>query len=590
MRNFNYRSTRGPIGRAARKSSRNRGSKSSSFEDNNNAIDDIGSSVNSLKCLQYLVSASGNLEQPTLNKPSIQVEKSEKSQQNETIVTNLALLKSKLLPVTRRQTLTQNTDSSTRNSIETSSVTQCSNVCETSNGNGILVSTSSRHVDQRVDEVASCFSSVSEARMTRSRIALNSTKLETSEFCNPSPNVNKYQLQTTPKVSKTGPNHVQAQVLFNSPVIGNNNSLGSLTRKSSRIEQRSRSPLVSTSGRFNNLVSSPKMKLNNIINNDSLDDMNDSIADEDFILASQIAVDCEQSSVLTSKNIGRPISSTSVPKYELERNQSNPITIGNIEQSQDRIPNSSTFNQQLCSRNNSAQPLKTSNEFSSNSTRILPTCHQSESVLNIKRPDISNDSSSKSGFLNQMNVQSKPAKSSNELKTSESTQFTSSVDSLFMSKSQPLADDDFDSDDDMYLNIDIESDDSFSQALAELPVETTADESTVLASSSLQNCKSVAKPTVLQHAPTVESSGNNDVTKLTTSEIPNRSTPISKTRLGRSETPKSSNSSKFKRCQSFQQETSTEDVQTGTQMKQQIELKRQQALERLKQRRKCTGR
>ena len=581
------RSTRPDNSRQPRKSTRNTRGKASLISDDNSDMDSdiIANSLSSLKCLQYLVNANNfdTSEKP----PVVQKEKNEKIQTNETIMTNLALLKNKLLPVTRRQMETQqnavNSTGALSNMYRARDQEPMNvEICETSRLGRV---STSRGVKNEVSncernyEPSCAFNGTPEIRVTRSMINKEVTHRVVN--CDErSPAVSTLQPQTTPKDSKTGSNRLTAQVLFDSPLL-NHNQVRKV-KAASRIE--SRSPLIRTSSRFCNVV-------NNTPNiNDDLDDMNDSIPDEDFIVASMmVPEDNDEEAATRAKNEANLASD--LTQYGFGQYQQNSTNFISNESNRNRStfpPSKEHRSSRGSDSNSSVRCTKMSNPTAINGSRSVPI--NVASNFNRQRSDgNSQNNTSTSGVSNQSsvlsNVPTSSKNSSAERNGTVSSQFTCSVDSLFMSKSQPIVDDDFDSDDADFLNIEIESDDSFSQAIAEMPVmEDSGEALTVLAPSSIQNQRQTKEPAAVRQKVTKL----NPDTNLTYAS--DRSTPICKTKPGGTETPKSLSKTTFKRCQSFQQETSTKDIQTGSQMKQQIELKRQQALERLKQRQRGRGR
>ena len=132
------------------------------------------------------------------------------------------------------------------------------------------------------------------------------------------------------------------------------------------------------------------------------------------------------------------------------------------------------------------------------------------------------------------------------------SEMNESIDSLFMSKSQPISNDEgFDSNDEDFFNIDIESDDSFAKAACEMPLDNT---NTLF---------------------------NQSKTSYSRSQTPKR--VESKPQFKRDSTPGTNNIKSFKRCASFQSVSKSSGVSSSS-LQNQIETKRQKALEKLQQR------
>ena len=269
---------------------------------------------------------------------------------------------------------------------------------------------------------------------------------------------------------------------------------------------------------------------------DSKSDFNSSILDDDLIVASQMILEEDETSC-----------SELVPQ---------------------KIPDTSWRSK---SGQQASAPVSKLTICTSSSNVERANC-----IMNSKKCVSNRQFEVRSGLDVQTNDQSKGNKESQF-----SSAINDSLDSLFMSKSQPLSTDEgFDSDDEDFFNIEIESDDSFANAVADFDFEINSDPKSDYKKGDF--VPSISNNSKSAH---IRSDSNNMGSATETQKPPSKFTFKPNSQSNRSEkvsvksTPGKSRS--FKRCSSFQQESSSSISSKSSSIQSQIELKRRQALEKL---------
>ena len=160
-----------------------------------------------------------------------------------------------------------------------------------------------------------------------------------------------------------------------------------------------------------------------------------------------------------------------------------------------------------------------------------------------------------------------------------------SLDSLFVSKSQPISTDEgFDSNDDDFLNLEIQSDDSFAQAVQDFAF----DEDKTVTTKLYQLERAKTSAVVNQKA--AEPSVGTELLNSKSQHVNQSSLLIRETNLISAKpksTPRKSNT--FKRCASFQEDFKRHQEPLKSNILSQIELKRLKALEKLNKKSKLSN-